>query len=70
MSKGTTIGLDLGDKTNEVCVLDAKGKVVLRKGITNTKEAVVRFFKKYSGALVAMEVGTHSPWIAHCTGRS
>jgi transposase len=64
MSKGTTIGLDLGDKTNEVCVLDAKGKVVLRKGITNTKEAVVRFFKKYSGALVAMEVGTHSPWIA------
>jgi transposase len=64
VSKGTTIGLDLGDKTNEVCALDATGKVVLRKGIANTKEAVVKFFKKYSGALVAMEVGTHSPWIA------
>ena len=64
MKKGMTIGMDLGDKTNEVCVLDATGGVVLRKTVVNKKEAVVRFFKKHSGALVAMEVGTHSPWIS------
>jgi len=45
-------------------VLDAGGEVTLRQTVVNTKESVVRFFKKYKGALVAMEVGTHSPWIA------
>lgn len=64
MGKGITIGLDLGDKTNEVCVLDATGEVIVRRNVMNTKETVVKFFKKYDGALVAMEVGTHSPWIA------
>jgi transposase len=56
--------MDLGDKTHEVCVLDATGKVTRRRPLANTREAVVKFFKKYEGALVAMEVGTHSPWIA------
>ena len=64
MEKDTTIGLDLGDKTNEVCVLDAAGEVTLRKTLVNTKDSVVKFFKQYKGAVVAMEVGTHSPWIA------
>lgn len=54
----------MGDKTHEVCVLDATGKVTRRRPLANTREAVVKFFKKYEGALVAMEVGTHSPWIA------
>jgi transposase len=59
-----TIGMDLGDKTNEVCMLDATGKVTRRRQLANTKESVVKFFTPYKGALVAMEVGTHSPWIA------
>jgi transposase len=64
MKKGTTIGMDLGDKTHEVCVLDEAGTVIIRKQIANTKVAVVKFFTPYAGALVAMETGTHSPWIA------
>jgi transposase len=64
MKEGTTIGMDLGDKTHEVCVLDVAGQVILRKHVANTKEAVVKFFTRHRGALVAMEVGTHSPWIA------
>lgn len=64
MKKGTTIGMDLGDKTHEVCVLDATGKVTVRKQIVNTKASVVKFFKPYAGALVVIETGTHSPWIA------
>ena len=64
MSKSTTIGMDLGDKNNTVCVLDAAGEVVLRKEIVNTKEALVKCFGKYKGSLVAIEAGTHSPWIS------
>jgi transposase len=64
MKTGTTIGMDLGDKTHEVCILDADGKVILRRQITNTKESVKKFFKVYKGVLVVMEAGTHSPWIS------
>ncbi len=64
MKKDTTIGMDLGDKTHEVCVLDEAGTVIMRKQITNTKAALVKCFTPYAGALVAIETGTHSPWIA------
>ena len=64
MSKGITIGMDLGDKTHEVCVLDDSGNVMVGQQIVNTKESVVKFFTPYAGALVAIETGTHSPWIA------
>lgn len=64
MKEGTTIGMDLGDKKNTVCVLDSAGEVVLRKEIVNTKESLVKFFRKYKGSLVAIEAGTHSPWIS------
>lgn len=64
MKKGTTVGMDLGDKSHEVCVLDASGKVILRKQITNTKESLKKFFEAYKGVLVVMEAGTHSPWVS------
>jgi transposase len=64
VNKGTTIGMDLGDKTHEVCVLDAEGKVILRKEIVNTGESVKKFFKDYKDVLVVMETGTHSPWVS------
>lgn len=64
MKKGITIGMDLGDKNHEVCVLDNEGNVLGQERITNTKEAVIKFFRQYTGALVAVETGTHSPWIS------
>lgn len=64
MKEGATIGMDLGDKKNTICVLDSAGEVVLRKEIVNTKESLVKFFGKYKGSLVAIEAGTHSPWIS------
>lgn len=56
--------MDLGDKNNEVCVLDAAGQVTVREQIVNTKKSVVKFFEPYAGVLVVIETGTHSPWIA------
>lgn len=64
MNNNKTIGMDLGDKSHTVCVLDSAGDVVLRKDIVNTKESLVKFFKNYKGMLVAVEAGTHSPWIS------
>jgi transposase len=64
MGKGMTIGVDLGDKTHEVCVLDGEGEVLVRRQVVNTKESVDRFFKGYAGSLVVIETGTHSAWVS------
>lgn len=60
----TTIGMDLGDKKNQVCVLDEQGEVLKNIGIGNTRTALTKFFSKYSESTVAIETGTHSPWIS------
>ena len=59
-----TIGMDLGDKNHVVCVFDNAGNVIKDKEIENTKESVRSFFGHYAGATVAMEAGTHSPWLS------
>lgn len=59
-----TIGMDLGDKINLVCVLDNAGNVKQTLSLENTMESIKAFFKNYQGAKVAIEAGTHSPWIS------
>jgi transposase len=59
-----TIGMDLGDKNHEVCVLDQEGRLMDRFVVGNTRKQLQKFFQPYAGALVAMENGTHSPWIS------
>ncbi len=58
-----TIGMDLGDKKHVVCVLDIAGKAIHSSAIDNCSESILKFFKKYKGAKVAIEAGIHSPWI-------
>lgn len=62
--KGMTIGMDLGDRANRICVLDADGRELEKGEITNTAKAIERYFSRYPGAVVALETGTHSPWIS------
>lgn len=64
MNSHITIGMDLGDTIHIAVVLDADGQETEIKPIINTKISVKRFFKKYPGATVAVEAGTHSPWIS------
>jgi len=59
-----TIGMDLGDKEHAVCVLDISGTVTLNSFIDNSSESILSFFKKYKGAKVVIEAGTHSSWIS------
>ena len=59
-----TIGIDLGDKNHEVCVLDQEGHVSKRFTVGNTKKQLQKVFPEYAGAVIAMETGTHSPWVS------
>lgn len=64
MSEHITIGMDLGDRHHIIVVFDNNGNEIAIKRITNTKLALRRYFQRYSGATVAIEAGTHSPWIS------
>ena len=57
-----TIGIDLGNRKHAVCVLDAKGEIVEKCTITNTRGNLTALSRRYPGALMIMEVGMHSPW--------
>ena len=59
-----TIGLDMGDKASHWCALDSAGEVVARDGVATASGTLERLFQAIPASLVAMEVGTHSPWIS------
>ena len=58
-----TIGLDLGDRLSRYCVLDAAGEVVSEGKVPTTKTGLDSLFEKMPSSRVALEVGTHSPWV-------
>jgi transposase len=59
-----TVGLDVGDKLCQVCVLNGEGAVVRRESVATHAKALMKWAVKYRGARVVLEVGTHSPWIS------
>ena len=64
-TKGSdTIGMDLGDKTSRVCVLDNSGDVVKETSVATTKKALAQMFGPIKRCRIAIEVGTHSPWVS------
>jgi transposase len=60
----TTIGVDLGDTIHYYCVLDQGGNRIKEATLPNSKTALTGLAKTYPGARIALEVGTHSPWIS------
>jgi transposase len=64
MFSGQTIGLDLGDKYTEACVLDASGEVAETFRVRTTKAGLAGALGRYERSRVILEVGTHSPWIS------
>ena len=59
-----TIGLDLGDTTSRYCILNEAGEVVSEGTLTTSKVGISSFFGKMPSSRVALEVGTHSPWVS------
>ena len=64
MNNVITIGMDLGDKSHIAVVLDANGNELEVATVTNNKASIGYFFNRYKGSTVAIEAGTHSPWIS------
>ena len=59
-----TIGMDLGDRWSFYCVLDESGKVILEEKLATTPETMKQTFARIPRSRIAMETGTHSPWIS------
>lgn len=65
-----TAGLDLGDKYSYLCLLDAQSGEVIEEGrLRTTAEALERRFADCEPMRIAIEVGTHSPWICRLLER-
>jgi transposase len=60
----TTIGMDLGDKTCRYCALDQQGEVIGEGGVATSRNAMTEKFGRMGRMRIAMEVGTHSPWVS------
>ena len=59
-----TIGMDLGDKTSRYCVLDGGAEVVQEAAAATTKKGLAQTFGSMKRCRIALEVGTHSPWVS------
>lgn len=63
---GITAGIDLGDRYSHLCLLDTDSGEVLEQQsrIPTTRKAFERRFSGWQAMRVAIETGTHSPWVS------
>ena len=63
-----TIGLDLGDRHSWYCVLDPAGQIQREQRVRTTAKALREVFGAMQRSRIALETGTHSPWISRLLG--
>jgi transposase len=63
-----TIGLDLGDRNSWYCVLDEVGQMQLEQRVATNRKALREVFAAMAHSRIALETGTHSPWISRLLG--
>jgi transposase len=60
-----TAGLDLGEKYSYLCLIDTESGEVMEEGrLLTSPEAFRRRFASERPLRVAIETGTHSPWVS------
>src|SRR3954449_10853774 len=60
-----TAGLDLGDKYSYLCLIDQQSGEVIEEGrLRTTPEAFRQRFCSARPLRIAIETGTHSPWVS------
>ena len=59
-----TVGLDLGDRNRWYCVLDESGQIQLEQRVRTTAKGLREIFGAMPRSRMALEIGTHSPWIS------
>ena len=64
-----TAGVDLGDKYSYLCLIDTVSGEVMEEGrLSTTPEALKRRFASEQPMRIAIETGTHSPWVSRLLG--
>jgi Transposase len=59
-----TIGLDLGDRSSHYCIVNEAGEIILERKLPTTPKGMEEVFRKIPRSRIALETGTHSPWIS------
>src|SRR5215218_8852821 len=60
-----TAGVDLGDKYSYLCLIDQQSGEIMEEGrLRTTPESLRRRFVSERPMRVAIEAGTHSPWVS------
>src|SRR5205814_8871625 len=59
-------GIDLGEQSRCYCMLDEQGEVLAEGSLATTKKGFAQVFGSKPRSRVALEVGTHSPWVSRC----
>lgn len=59
-----TVGLDLGDRSSRYCILNEAGGKASEDQLPTTKAGLDSIFAKMAPCRMALEVGTHSPWVS------
>ena len=60
-----TAGLEIGDRYSYLCLIDTQSGEVVEEGrLRTTPEALRRRFASEPSLRIAMETGTHSPWVS------
>jgi transposase len=59
-----TVGIDLGDQNSAYCVLDAAGDVLSEGTVRTSESGFAQQFQSMPPCRIALETGTHSPWVS------
>src|SRR6266540_1908181 len=59
-----TVGLDLGDRSSRYCILNEAGGKASEDQLATTTVGLDSLFAKMASCRIALEVGTHSPWVS------
>ena len=60
-----TVGIDLGDRHSHLCLIDTEsGEIIEESRIPTTQKGLERRFSGRGPMRIAIEAGTHSPWVS------
>src|SRR5215213_11705768 len=58
------VGVDLGDRSSQICCLDREtGAILEEKRLSTTSASFQGYFTGANRCLVVVESGTHTPWV-------
>jgi len=61
---GAVIGMDLGDRSSQICRLDKEtGEILEERRLSMTSASLQRYYSGLSSCRVILESGTHTLWV-------